>query len=184
MKNMDKAQLRQEMKAARQKMPADSRMGFDRQLQQSLFQHPCWIEAKTIGLTISVGTETNTAGIFKRAWLEGKRTAAPVIERGEMVFRGFSNKSELKKASFGLLEPAAGEAVSKDMLDLLIVPGLAFNDSGYRLGYGGGYFDRYLIDYKGWTVSLVYPFQLVESLPVESFDVPVEKLLIAAEEKT
>ena len=60
----------------------------------------------------------------------------------------------------------------------MFVPGLCFMKNGYRLGYGGGYYDRYLQNYKGMTVSLAFSDQVVDSLPVESFDIPVEKIVL------
>ncbi|NJP37672.1 5-formyltetrahydrofolate cyclo-ligase [Bacillus luteus] len=171
------------MKAKRESLPAEDRAAFDRQLQHELFYQSSWAKADSIGITVSVGSETDTSAVITRAWQEGKLTAAPVVEKGKMVFRYFSAMEELVAAPFGLLEPVSGKLAEKEDIDMIIVPGLAFNTSGYRLGYGGGYFDKYLSNYSGSTVSLVYPFQLIDSLPVEAYDIAVGKLLVAKEQK-
>lgn len=72
------------------------------------------------------------------------------------------DKDNLVKTRFGLWEPAVANAVDKSQIDVIHVPGVGFNPAGFRIGYGGGYYDRYLADYDGHTVSTIYEFQKVE----------------------
>lgn len=67
--------------------------------------------------------------------------------------------------------------VEKTHIDLIHVPGVAFNKGGYRIGYGGGYYDRYLADFKGMTVSTIYPCQLADFQP-DNYDIPIQEVLI------
>lgn len=85
---------------------------------------------------------------------------------------------QLVKTSFGLLEPE-GEltVVDRSQIDLIHVPGLVFTTEDYRIGYGGGYYDRYLIGYKGHTISTLYPFQIQEFIP-DDHDIPVQEVLM------
>ena len=78
-----------------------------------------------------------------------------------MIFCPY-DKDNLVKTRFGLWEPAVANAVDKSQIDVIHVPGLGFNPAGFRIGYGGGYYDRYLADYDGHTVSTIYEFQKVE----------------------
>ncbi len=71
--------------------------------------------------------------------------------------------------------PALTEEVNADEIDLQIVPGVAYTERGERIGYGGGYYDRYLMHYKGKTLSLAYSFQMVDHIPIEPFDKNIEK---------
>ena len=85
---------------------------------------------------------------------------------------------KLKQTSFGLLEPEEGsQAIDQSEIDLIHVPGVAFQKDGYRLGYGGGYYDRYLADFDGATVSTIYACQEVDFSPA-SHDIPVQEVLV------
>ena len=85
---------------------------------------------------------------------------------------------QLVKTSFGLLEPQGDlEVVDVSQIDLIHVPGLAFTTEGYRIGYGGGYYDRYLKHFSGHTLSTVYPCQIRDFIP-EDHDIPVQEVLI------
>ena len=85
---------------------------------------------------------------------------------------------QLVKTSFGLLEPQGDlEVVDASQIDLIHVPGLAFTTEGYRIGYGGGYYDRYLEHFAGHTLSTIYPCQIKDFIP-ENHDIPVQEELI------
>ena len=85
---------------------------------------------------------------------------------------------QLAKTSFGLLEPQGDlEVVEPSQIDLIHVPGLAFTTEGYRIGYGGGYYDRYLEHFAGHTMSTIYPCQ-VQGFNLEDHDIPVQEVLI------
>jgi len=90
-------------------------------------------------------------------------------------------EKDLESGHFGVLEPKAYAFRPKDpkIIDLIIVPGLAFTKSGYRIGYGGGYYDRFLptLDQKPTTIALALDFQIVDSLPLDDFDVPVDMIV-------
>ena len=88
------------------------------------------------------------------------------------------NPQQLAKTSFGLLEPQGDlEVVDASQIDLIHVPGLAFTTEGYRIGYGGGYYDRYLKHITGHTLSTIYPCQIQDFSP-ENHDIPVQEVLI------
>lgn len=95
-----------------------------------------------------------------------------------MEFKKISSFNQLESVYYGLLEPVAETAkASKEELDALIVPGLAFTKEGYRLGFGGGYYDRFLSNYRGDTLALTYELQLMDELPIEVHDLAVGKLI-------
>ncbi|HHL3301681.1 TPA: 5-formyltetrahydrofolate cyclo-ligase [Bacillus cereus] len=147
----------------------------------SLYKQKEWAEAKTIGITLSMENEVNTYPIIEKAWKEGKRVVVPKCnkETRTMSFRQISNFDQLETVYMNLREPipALTEEVNADEIDLQIVPGVAYTERGERIGYGGGYYDRYLVHYKGKTLSLAYSFQMVEHIPVEPFDKNVEKII-------
>ncbi|WP_270339940.1 5-formyltetrahydrofolate cyclo-ligase [Bacillus mobilis] len=151
------------------------------QIAFSLYAQKEWAEAKTIGITLSMENEVNTYPIIEKAWEEGKNVVVPKCNKGTrtMSFRQISNFDQLETVYMNLREPipALTEEVGADDIDLQIVPGVAYTGRGERIGYGGGFYDRYLVHYKGKTLSLAYSFQMVEHIPVEPFDKNVEKII-------
>jgi 5-formyltetrahydrofolate cyclo-ligase len=151
------------------------------QIAASLYAQKEWVEAKTIGITLSMENEVNTYPIIEKAWEEGKKVVVPKCNKGTrtMSFREISNFDQLETVYMNLREPipALTEEVNADEIDLQIVPGVAYTERGERIGYGGGYYDRYLVHYKGKALSLAYSFQMVEHIPVEPFDKNVEKII-------
>ncbi len=148
---------------------------------QRLFQDEDWIKASTVAITISKAPEVDTFQIIRKGWEQGKRIVVPKCEpksRG-LDFRELERFSQLESVYYGLFEPIVSDtmAVSTDEIDLVVVPGLAFTQNGYRLGFGGGYYDRFLANYQGNTISLAFEDQIVEEIPVESHDIPVRKII-------
>lgn len=151
------------------------------QIAFSLYAQKEWAEAKTIGITLSMENEVNTYSIIEKAWEEGKKVVVPKCnkETRTMSFRQISNFDQLETVYMNLCEPipALTEEVNADEIDLQIVPGVAYTERGERIGYGGGYYDRYLMHYKGKTLSLAYSFQMVDHIPIEPFDKNIEKII-------
>ena len=115
-------------------------------------------------------------GLIDQAQADGKRVLVPkVIGPGQMVFLPY-DPEHLQESYFGVLEPSRGQVFSKEAIDLIHVPGLAFNAKGYRIGHGGGYYDRYLADYQGATVSTIYDFQQA-IFKEEDHDIPVQEVI-------
>ncbi|MGV2938228.1 5-formyltetrahydrofolate cyclo-ligase [Mesobacillus sp. LC4] len=148
---------------------------------QQLFQTEEWIEASTIAITVSKAPEVDTFQIIRKGWEQGKRMVVPKCEpkTRQLNFRELKRFSELESVYYGLLEPIVSEteSINPDEIDLVVVPGLAFSNEGYRLGFGGGYYDRFLANYQGNTVSLAFVNQIVPEVPVESHDIPVRKIV-------
>ena len=173
-----KAELRkkilQEMKALSQ----EQKQAMDRALTERFLKHPFYQEAKVIATYLSFTHEFQTQGLIKRALKEGKKVLIPkTYPKGRMEFVVY-DPQQLVKTSFGLLEPQGDlEVVEPSQIDLIHVPGLAFTTEGYRIGYGGGYYDRYLEHFTGHTLSTVYPCQIQE-FNLENHDIPVQEVLI------
>ena len=173
-----KAELRkkilQEMKALSQ----EQKQAMDRALTERFLQHPFYQEAKVIATYLSFPHEFQTQELIEQALKDGKKVLIPkTYPKGRMEFVVY-NPQQLVKTSFGLLEPQGDlEVVEPSQIDLIHVPGLAFTTEGYRIGYGGGYYDRYLEHFTGHTLSTVYPCQIQE-FNFENHDIPVQEVLI------
>ncbi len=173
-----KAELRkkilQEMKALSQ----EQKQVIDQALTERLLQHPFYQEAKVIATYLSFPHEFQTQRLIEQALKDGKKVLIPkTYPKGRMDFVVY-DPQQLVKTSFGLLEPQGNlEVVAASQIDLIHVPGLAFTTRGYRIGYGGGYYDRYLEQFTGHTLSTIYPCQIQDFSP-ENHDIPVQEVLI------
>ncbi|WP_175880665.1 5-formyltetrahydrofolate cyclo-ligase [Streptococcus thalassemiae] len=173
-----KAELRkqvlQEMKAISQ----EQKQALNQTLTERLLQHPFYQEAKVIATYLSFPHEFQTQKLIEQALKDGKKVLIPkTYPKGRMDFVVY-DPQQLVKTSFGLLEPQGNlEVVDASQIDLIHVPGLAFTIRGYRIGYGGGYYDRYLEQFTGHTLSTVYPCQIRDFSP-ENHDIPVQEVLI------
>jgi 5-formyltetrahydrofolate cyclo-ligase len=178
---MEKSILRKQMLANLRDFAQNpaAKIMLEKELYQKLYQTAEWKNAKTIGLTLSQNIEINTLPIIEQARLEGKQVAIPKTrEKPQMDFFLYEVETELVRSSFGLLEPTDKEQIVRsETIDLLLVPGVAFHDKGYRIGFGGGFYDTYLKNFHGVTISLAFAFQLNSNWQPDSFDYPVAKIL-------
>ena len=174
MKSELRKQVLQEMKA----LPQEQKQALDQALTEGLLQHPFYQEAKIIATYLSFPHEFQTQELIEQALRDGKKVLIPkTYPKGRMDFVVY-DPQQLVKTSFGLLEPQGDlEVVDASQIDLIHVPGLAFTREGYRIGYGGGYYDRYLKHFTGHTLSTVYPCQIRDFIP-EDHDIPVQEGLI------
>ena len=170
--------LRNKTIAAMKELPQSVKAEADSQLTQRFIQLPAFQEAKTLATYLSMGHEFSTASLIQAALQLGKRVCVPrTYPQGRMEFVEY-DPDILEKTRFGLLEPnERGQVVDKSEIDLIHVPGLVFQSKDYRIGYGGGYYDRYLADYTGKTVSTIYSIQQKEFQP-DVFDQAVQEVLV------
>ena len=172
-----KKELRQTVLNQMKKLSGKEKEQADSWLAQSLLSSAAYQKAQVIATYLSMPHEVSTAAFIKQAQLEGKRVLVPkTYGQGRMIFVDF-DENRLQKSSFGLMEPTSEEAVDKTEIDLIHVPGVVFNSQGFRIGYGGGYYDRYLADYEGISVSTMYQVQLEHFRP-DQHDIAVKELII------
>ena len=174
MKSKLRKQVLHEMKAISQ----EQKPAIDQALTERLLHHPFYQEAKVIATYLSFPHEFQTQELIEQVLKDGKKVLIPkTYPKGRMEFVVY-NPQQLVKTSFGLLEPQGElEVVEASQIDLIHVPGLAFTTEGCRIGYGGGYYDRYLEHFTGHTLSTIYPCQ-VQDFITENHDIPVQEVLI------
>lgn len=175
----DKAALRREFEARRNSVTADVRRPSDVALLNNLFASDAWQAADTILSYVSVRGEIDLSPVWKKAVADGKRVALPRTvtgaSEGQMVFQFVEQPSDLMAGRYGLKEPSpACPEVTDFARTLCLVPGLSFDRHGYRLGYGGGYYDRFLANHPPVVpVGLCYEVCLSDALPHDRYDIPV-----------
>lgn len=151
----------------------------ERLLKTQVFKH-----AKIVMFYLSFDGEVNTLEMIKEAQNLGKIVAVPVCKKNRIIIRPciLTHKAKLKKGPFGVCEPAIKKSIDLKNLDLVIVPGLAFDKKGNRLGRGKGCYDLflkklYLKDIP--TIGLAFDFQILPSIPTTKRDVSVKKVIFA-----
>lgn len=190
-----RTEVRRAMRARREDQPPELATARSLEAQRRLMDSPLWHGARSVALYVGVRGELGTRELLRAAWREGRKVWLPRVRRDEpglMDFAACSGPEWLRPGPHGLLEPdaalpgfgpgggsamppsardAAGDGDDGFAPDLALLPGVAFDLKGGRLGYGGGYYDRFLE--HGLTcplVGLCFEFQLVESLPLAPWD--------------
>ncbi|MGE7090766.1 5-formyltetrahydrofolate cyclo-ligase [Lysinibacillus sp. NPDC048646] len=176
---MDKTILRNEVHESLAKMTATAYRDQSFLVAKKVLQETYIIEAKTIGITISNKPEVDTIHLIEALWQLGKKIAVPKCnpKTREMSFYVIESFAQLETVYMHLREPIPelSEFVDANEMDVILVPGVVFDIHGYRVGYGGGYYDRYLVNYtKGKLMSLLFDEQLRENVPKETHDCPVD----------
>lgn len=136
--------------------------------------------AKIIFSYIGFGSEINTKVIIKDALNKGKVVYVPKVKGREMLLIKIDSLENLVTSSYGILEPIGDKSdLDVNKLDLIIMPGVAFDKMKNRIGYGGGYYDRFLINknIKAHKIALAYDFQILENIKVEEHDIKVDKII-------
>lgn len=178
---MEKSQLRQATIKLLTDMSATEKKTAEQTLTAQLLESTLWKKATTIGITMAQKFEWDTKPIIEAAWRQNKTIAVPkcIPETRRLDFYTLTDFAQLETVYYDLLEPIPEQTIKidKQEIDLLIVPGIVFDQRGYRIGFGGGYYDRFLTDFTGETASLVHTRQLMDRVPSESFDIPVKTLI-------
>lgn len=178
MGSVQKAELREVLKKERSSLSATQREHWDEEILSKFWQLPEYVAGEKIMVYLSFGDEINTWPILDKAWQDGKRIFVPKVRKypNEMIVIEIESKADLKPSLWGIYEPIIEEPVDPRILDLVVVPGLAFDAQGYRLGYGGGYYDRFLPQTLGYKVGFCYQ-QFLQDIPIFPWDQPVDLVI-------
>ena len=177
---MDKKELRRSIRDRKRAMSEAEIVQRSEKLAELFYASEAYKNAKTIYGYLPYNQEVRTVPMLEQALRDGKRVAVPKCYGDEMRFIYLEDLSQVEKGYCGIPEPIADGPVAHDPTALVLMPGLAFDPEGHRLGYGGGFYDRYLSAEPGHpTVALCYDFQLLPHLDTEEFDIPVDTVLWA-----
>lgn len=179
---LEKQRLREERLAAREALSEQERVRLDDCITQKLLASPEYAEAATVLTYVSVSSEVSTRMFIECALRDGKTVAVPRCLPGHCLeFVAIASLDQLVPAPFNLLEPSKDLSALTDshMNDsICIVPALLVDTKGYRLGYGAGFYDRFLSTYSGKKICLAYQQNLSKTeLPHTEFDVPVDMVI-------
>ncbi|MDU3087661.1 MAG: 5-formyltetrahydrofolate cyclo-ligase [Peptoniphilus harei] len=170
---MDKKELRK--KYTKVRADVEDKEGKDRLIRKNLRELDIYKKAKSVFVFISYRSEVDTRGIIEDILADGKKLLVPLVKGSEMIAVEVKGIDDLEPNKMGILEPKSGDEVTE--VDLTITPGLAFDKNGFRLGYGGGYYDKFFVKVDTVRMGIGYSDQYVESLVHEDYDKALEYLL-------
>lgn len=176
----DKRQLRAFYKQLRSSMSFQQKLENDKAVTQAFLDSSFYKMCDQLLIYVSFDIEVDTIAVIKQALTE-KTVFCPrcISGTGIMEFYKISSFEQLKEGSFGILEPDTGEQPVKDFSKgaVCVVPGLSYDDKGHRLGFGKGFYDRFLADFPGTKVGICYEDCCCEELPYDEFDICVDHLI-------
>lgn len=173
-----KKELRAKYRSIRKEMPSQLKAKYDEQIQEKFLSTPMYQKAKKILCFVSTELEVDTFGILKKAFDDKKIVAVPkcLNEKGSMKFYEIQSFDDLEKATFSLWEPKINQCKElKNFEDAIcILPGFAYDRDGYRIGFGKGYYDRFLHKYDGIKIAVCYNECISSKLPHGKYDIAAD----------
>lgn len=177
---MPKSSIRRTMLAQRRSLSEKESRSASLSIQHSFLETEEYHHARGIVVYASIHKEVDTEEIVRAAFVSGKKVAFPAVVHHGLVFREVTEISSMKRGIFGIMEPCAtGRNFDLDEADIVVLPGIAFDLNGHRIGYGKGYYDKTLhrLEGNGRLIGLCYDFQLVERIAGEPHDVKMDLII-------
>ncbi len=176
---MDKHELRQLIRSAKARYSAEQLDALSIPILERLEMHPRFTAARTVLLYHALPDEVRTAAFLKK-WYKKKTLLLPVVVGDELELRIYQGEEQTTEGAFGISEPTGEAYHAVEKIDLAVVPGVAFDAQGNRLGRGRGFYDRLLPQLRRCGVYLLgmgFTFQHVEAVPCEAHDVPMDEII-------
>ncbi len=175
---MDKKALRAEIKEKKRAMTEAQIAATSEALARQLYEHPAYKQATSIFGYLSYNQEVRTMPMLEQAQKDGKRVAVPKVIGDTMIFIWLDDLSRVDLGYCNIPEPIDNGPEAVDETALVMMPGLAFDPTGRRCGYGGGFYDRYLEQHPHHpTIAMCYGFQMFDHLETDPHDIPVNFVL-------
>lgn len=177
---MNKQELRRAIRERKRAMTEAEIRSRSEILAEKFAASDAYQAARTIYGYLPYNQEVRTVPMLQRALDDGKKVAVPKVYGDNMKFIYLDDLTQVAKGYAGIPEPIADAPVAQDETALVLMPGLAFDRQGHRIGYGGGFYDKFLArEPHHPTLALCYEFQMQETLPTEEFDIPVDTVIWA-----
>lgn len=177
---MNKQELRSSIRQKKRAMTAEEIEARSAKLTRLFLASPAYQTAKTVYGYLPYNQEVRTVPLLEQALRDGKQVAVPKVYGEEMKFLYITDLTAVSRGYAGIPEPIADGPEADDETALVLMPGLAFDPQGHRIGYGGGFYDKFLAREPNHpTVALCYDFQVLPQLETEAFDIPVDLVIWA-----
>ncbi|AOM41053.1 5-formyltetrahydrofolate cyclo-ligase [Xenorhabdus hominickii] len=177
--------IRKKIRQLRQDLSPEQQSRFAQQTTQRVMAHPKIQQANKIALYLSFDGELDTRPLIQQLWQQNKQVYLPILHpfsRSHLLFLRYCADTPLIKNSFNIEEPVLDirQVLPVSELDIMFIPLVAFDSTGQRLGMGGGFYDRTLAKWQQqhfYPIGLAHDFQLVETLPIASWDIPLPEII-------
>lgn len=179
---LQKKHIKERVLQKRDALPEDKRKYLSEAIIENLEKIPEFHRARTFAIFVTFRSEVETRSLIEKLVCDGAIVAVPkVLGDGIMQFYKITNlENDLSPGAYGILEPKTGlPKLKPEDFDMMIAPGSVFDDRGYRIGYGGGFYDRYIPQLRPGckVISLAFDLQIVDMVPAESFDKKVDMIV-------
>ena len=177
---MNKKELRKQIVGLKKQHPQEERDKLSQEVCSRVLKSPQWADAETILLYHALSDEVNTDALIEQAQRQGKHILLPVVVADDLELRTYTGKESMKVGAFGILEPTGPVFPLSEygQIQLVIVPGMAFDSVGHRLGRGKGYYDRLLPRLtKTYKMGICWNFQFLGQIPAETHDVKMDEII-------
>lgn len=177
---MTKKELRQQIRTQKRRLSAAELAVMSEDICSKVLALASWQEAGTLLLYYPLPDEVDVRLLIKDAFESGKKVLLPVVKGDEMELHLYEGEASLKEGAFGIMEPTGPlfAPIHYDEIELAIIPGMAFDSAGHRLGRGKGYYDRLLPNLRdAKLIGICFPFQFLEEVPAEAHDISVCKVI-------
>lgn len=177
---MTKRELRQQIRTQKRRLSAAELAVMSEDICSKVLALASWQEAGTLLLYYPLPDEVDVRLLIKDAFESGKKVLLPVVKGDELELRLYEGEASLKEGAFGIMEPTGPlfAPIHYDEIELAIIPGMAFDSAGHRLGRGKGYYDRLLPNLRdAKLIGVCFPFQFLEEVPAEAHDISVCKVI-------
>ena len=176
----EKKRLRKQILALRDAMPADEREEKSRRIAEMLVSMPLYDGTDILLTYVNYQSEVDTTDLVNKALADGKRVFAPKVSGETMEFYQLTGMEDLQEGYKGIREPVCGKMFDAETVKgqmLMLMPGAVFDEECHRIGYGKGFYDRLLTQISATKIGVAYHFQIVDDIPVEPHDVPVDMVI-------
>ncbi len=170
---VEKARLRKQLLDSRDALSLDFIKIASGKMQDNLRKVEAYRNAASLGAYYSIGSEVQTPGILQEILNAGKDLALPKVVKNDLVFKKIPRLTEIELGNFSIMEPK-DRCENMKKLDVVLVPAIALTREGYRLGYGFGFYDRFLHGKRTKKIALSYAKQIVKSIPHDSHDIKMD----------
>lgn len=172
----EKKELRKVIRQRLDALKAEERELSTQKIYRQIEAEEKFRQARSVLLYWSIGNELSTQSFIEK-WSGSKQIYLPVVKGDDLEVRLYRGAEHLKAGAYGILEPDGEALLNYENIDLCLVPGIAFDQQGNRMGHGKGYYDRLLSRVKAYKIGLCFPQQRVEILDAEEWDIPMQKVI-------
>lgn len=174
-----KLELRRYIAKLKKQVPLAERKALSKRIMDRLEQNDAFIRAEVVLMYYSLPDEVYTHN-FVDKWSREKKILLPVVKnKTQLEIRCYTGKSDLREGAFHIWEPSGELFTDYDKIETAVIPGVAFDEKGHRLGRGGGYYDRLLPRLRAYKLGICFPFQLLDNIPGEAYDIMMDEVITA-----